>query len=50
MHSINEIKSYFQKKYAFWGKKIISQEFSIFSIFLSDLVGAIGFLEAVDMD
>ena len=56
MNSINERKFRFSEKHAFLGKKNNFQEISIFSesfgLFRSvfGLVGAIGFLEAVDMD
>ena len=51
VHSINERKLRFSEKYAFWGKtNQFSGILNFLRIFWSDLVGAIGFSEAVDMN
>ena len=50
MHSINERRIRFSQKYAFWGKTYFLGFLKFLQICRSDLVGAIGFLEAVDMD
>ena len=51
VHSINEKKDLIFRKYEFWSKKNqFSRILKFFQIFWSDLVGAIGVLEAVGMD
>ena len=50
MHSINEETIRFSQKCAFWGKNRFSGILKFLRIFWSDLDGAIGFFQAVDMD
>ena len=50
VHSINEKKIRFTPKYAFWYKNHFSEILKFIHICWSDIVGAFGFLGAVDMD
>ena len=50
VHSINGKKNDFLKNMHFWVKNHFSGILKFLRIFWSDLVGAIGFLEAVGMD